>query len=106
MKVKAGVHFNLFHTSMISVFIAVEVVWWRLRLGEPELTSGTDGEHMEGSKHYIGAAADFGNHFPDWTRHSPGMRIRAVEMLKAELGSDYDVIPEPDHYHIEYDPKG
>lgn len=106
MKIKPGVHFNLFHTSMVAVIVAVELVWCRLRLGEPVLTSGTDGEHMATSKHRTGEAGDFRNRFDNGTPHPLDTRAEVTSMLKAELGPDYDVVAEHDHYHIEHDPKG
>lgn len=65
---------------------------------EPTITSGKDGKHMRGSKHYTGDAID----------------LRCYDMKKVEettkaidkaLGAGYDVVFEKDHIHIEYDPK-
>lgn len=64
------------------------------------ITSGTDGKHMVGSKHYIGQAVDI---------RSRGFALPVlVEILGAGrdlLGKDYDFILEADHFHLEYDPK-
>jgi hypothetical protein len=62
------------------------------------ITSVMDGKHMAGSRHYAGQAVD----------------IRLVSVseaflpakLKAALGPDFDVVPESDHLHIEYDKRG
>lgn len=64
------------------------------------ITSGTDGVHMSGSKHYNGDALD----------------VRISNLTPAELRSTlsdltsrlsplgFQVILEDDHIHIEYDP--
>ncbi len=65
------------------------------------VTSTTDGKHMVGSKHYIGYAGDLRR------RHVKDGDIELIdEKLKTELGNDYDVVLESDHWHVEYDPKG
>jgi hypothetical protein len=57
------------------------------------ITSGTEGLHMPGSRHYSGNAID----------------IRTLDFTKNELslllGREYDVVQEKDHIHIEYDRK-
>lgn len=60
------------------------------------VTSVTDGQHMVGSLHYTGHAADL-----RLSGNSPPEIARA---LRAALGPEWDVILEPDHLHIEYDP--
>jgi hypothetical protein len=57
----------------------------------------TDGRHMRGSLHYVGNAADL--RFPK--RHPDQI---ATELRK-RLGSDFDVVVEKTHIHIEYQPK-
>jgi hypothetical protein len=62
------------------------------------ITSGTDGKHMKGSKHYTGEALDLR------TSNIPAhQRKKYVDRLNAKL-PEYDVIDEGDHIHIEYDP--
>lgn len=64
------------------------------------VTSGLDGSHSAQSKHYLGLAEDYR------TRDVP--RIVVAQMaaeIRADLGSDYDVVVESDHLHVEYDPK-
>lgn len=64
-----------------------------------EITSGDDGDHMVGSKHYEGLALDF--------------RIRTIEQrlqgpvaiaVREALGDEYDVVLEATHLHVEYHP--
>ena len=64
------------------------------------LTAVTDGQHMEGSKHYIGQAIDIR------TRHIPeDYRKTVTDDLKRRLTVDYDVVVHSTHCHLEYDPK-
>lgn len=60
------------------------------------ITSGRDGQHKTGSRHYEGKAFDVRT----WN-----MIARLVEVLKQKLGKEYDVVLEADHIHVEYDPK-
>src|SRR4030095_736368 len=66
----------------------------------PTITSAVDGTHMATSKHYTGDALDW----RIWESNQKGVTSSIVEELKYYLGSDYDVILETDHIHIEYDP--
>lgn len=66
---------------------------------EMVITAIFDGTHMEGSKHYEGNAFDM-------RRWHVGSRVKEfIARLKTALGSDYDVVNEPTHIHVEYDPK-
>ena len=65
------------------------------------VTSGTDGTHRTGSLHYFGLAFDFR------TRTVPASsRAGLRDEIAKRLGSNYDVVLESDHLHVEYDPKG
>jgi hypothetical protein len=66
------------------------------------ITSAIEGRHMFGSKHYAGSAVDFRlTHVPptQWEDLRRNIALR--------LGPDYDVLLEynPNHLHIEWDPK-
>lgn len=61
------------------------------------ITSVTDGQHMRGSLHHCGLAADL--------RLPKGNPSSIIEALRAQLGADFDVVQERDHLHLEYDPK-
>lgn len=65
------------------------------------ITSGTDGQHMVGSKHYLGAALDIR------TSNFPAKKDIEffIQRLQTRLGKDYQVILEADHIHAEHDPK-
>lgn len=64
------------------------------------ITSGTDGKHMEGSKHYTGDALDLR------TRNlTKKQQVQVMNALRKRLGPDYDLVMESDHMHLEYDPE-
>jgi hypothetical protein len=63
------------------------------------ITSGTDGKHMTGSKHYTGEALDVRK-----SNLTKAERAAFLAAVKQRLGKGYDVIDEPSHFHIEYDP--
>ena len=62
------------------------------------ITSTSDGKHMQGSKHY------------DVPRNAEDYRFPAkfkawIAELRAKLGTNYDVVIEKDHIHVEVDIK-
>lgn len=64
------------------------------------ITSASDGKHGPNSLHYNGQALDLR------TRHINGQGLQlVVDKLKEALGSQFDVVLESDHIHLEYDPK-
>lgn len=63
------------------------------------ITHGMDGQHMEGSLHYEGAAIDL--RISNIPQH---MRASYIATLKARLGTKFDVVRESDHIHVEFDP--
>lgn len=64
------------------------------------ITSGNDGTHKVGSKHYSYEALDLR------TFNIPKQyRALYIDRLRFRLGNAYDVIDEGDHIHVEYDPK-
>ena len=65
------------------------------------ITSGTDGVHMKGSKHYTHEALDIRISNIPSTQLIPYVRA-----LRGRLGKDFDVVLEDDHIHVEWDKKG
>lgn len=66
------------------------------------VTSGEESHttHKRTSKHYEGLAEDYR------TRDvRPADLPTIVSSIQAILGRDYDAVLEPDHLHVEYDPK-
>ena len=67
---------------------------------EAIITSALDGVHMRNSLHYKGPAIDLR------TRDlKNGVPQKLIRILKEKLGRSYDIVLEPDHIHLEYDPK-
>ena len=63
------------------------------------ITSANDRVHSAGSLHYSGLAMDFR------TRDIPAeLRKSFSEKVKSALGSEFDVVLESDHLHVEFDP--
>lgn len=82
--------------------LALQIIEGAFRdAGHPcTLTAAIDGKHMAGSLHYVGCAVDI---------RTRDLQPSELETLKAELqnrlSSDFDVVLEGDHFHIEYQPK-
>jgi hypothetical protein len=73
---------------------------WANRGHSVTVTSGYDGSHKANSLHYVGLAEDYR------TRDVPAADLPGmVTEVRAILGRDYDVVLEPTHLHVEYDPK-
>lgn len=99
MQLKEGVIFNL-GAPMLRALPVIEEACYIFDV-EPWITSGSDGEHMEGSLHYDKRAIDIRS------RDLHLFRIPFVKYLKLHLGPGYDVIDEhivKAHIHIEWDP--
>ena len=64
------------------------------------ITSGSDGKHGPNSLHYKGKALDL-----RITTIPPALLPVVQKDLKWALGSQFDVVLEADHFHIEFDPK-
>jgi hypothetical protein len=62
------------------------------------LTSCRDGRHSAHSHHYKGLAWDI----RIWDIENEVAEV--CNELREYLGDEYQVIPEPDHIHVEYDP--
>jgi hypothetical protein len=92
LKVKNGVTPSNLVIAAAAANVAQEmalVIW---------ITSGTDGAHMEGSRHYAGAALDFRT--SNLTKKEVG---KFMDKMRERLGPAYDVVLESDHVHVEKD---
>lgn len=63
------------------------------------ITSCSDGRHRLGSLHDLGCALDFRTR--DLT---DGIRDSLVTEIREALGTEFDVVLEADHLHVEWDP--
>lgn len=64
------------------------------------ITSALDGRHSPSSLHYEGRAVDLRT----WNLSADALERVAREIREA-LGPDFDVVIEPTHLHVEFDPK-
>lgn len=70
----------------------------------PVITSAQDSTHAARSLHY-GRVGDVRCRAIDVRMPLPRYIERLVKELGRRLGPDFDIVPETDHLHIEYDPK-
>ena len=99
MKLKAGVIIQGIRPELVFALNVADRIY--KMFGEIlVITSLDDGKHSKLSLHYSGAAADLR------TRYFDEMEIgKVADMLRSDLGVDFDVVIESDHIHLEYQPK-
>lgn len=61
--------------------------------------------HSRASLHYAGAAFDVGIRHINGDLFDPGVVQRLQHEVQRRLGAQYEVIAEPDHIHVEFQPK-
>ena len=99
--VKPGVEITGLHLRMLDALPKIARVFEAFGY-DTTVTSGRDGEHMNGSLHYVGRALDFRT----WA-DSQGTQLQAsgkekiCDEILREIGYDFDVIPERTHIHVE-----
>jgi len=96
MLIKAGVDISRLRPEIRKKLNEIARIVWETEHQELVITSTYEGSHSEGSLHYANLAVDI-------RIYKHGLELRSD--LRNKLGSDYDVILEADHIHIEYDPK-
>ena len=100
MFIKPGVRLDNLTPQMVLAALIVREVF-RAYMLEATITSGSEGTHKSGSLHSQGNALDFRTH---------ALTPLKIESLAAQirdrLGNLYDVVIEPNHLHVEYDPPG
>lgn len=99
LTIKPGVDVFGIRPEVVLAIVVAERIWNSYGLGLT-LTCSRDGKHSETSLHYAGAAVDLRTH-----GMASDALAEAVRTLKGALGRDYDVIIEPDHLHLEYQPR-
>lgn len=99
--VKPGVSFwPGMHSRVEEVLPEVDRIFVRIAGREAIITSARDSKHSERSLHYEGKALDFRSR-----DLKPAVAQRVLSALRSALGTDFDVILESDHFHLEYDPE-
>jgi len=100
MEIKHGVRLAGIAPEMALAAVVVDSVFRDYGLG-CVITSVTDSDHGTGSLHYCGMAFDLRRrHITD-----DDLLRQIMAELKRRLGPDFDVVLEPTHIHVEYDPK-
>ena len=96
MKIKPGVSIAGIRPELVLALCIADTTYAQYA-NNLIVTSVLDGEHMRGSLHYVGAAADL---------RKPADDVGViVDRLRDSLGDNYDVVLETDHIHIEFQPK-
>lgn len=98
MELKAGVQLaNLSPQIVLALTMADQA--YRAIGVSMVVTSISDGKHSAGSLHYSGQAADLR------TRTVPVKQRQALrDTIARTVGSEFDVVLESDHIHLEFDP--
>ena len=97
---KQGVRFANLQPQLVLGLLVIHSIWERYACGTLTITSGSDGVHKANSRHYSGNACDLRSR-----NLSPTDITHLVNKFKEALGSDFDIVIEPTHIHVEYDPK-
>lgn len=96
MKIKKGASLTGLKIEMRKVLILANIIWGSYGQ-ELVITCGTNGVHSPGSIHYYGYALDFRS------RYFTIEDISEIsKTLQTRLGSEYSVVPEKNHIHVEY----
>lgn len=97
VRVLEGVHLDGLHHTMLRVLMAACWIWEQHGVTVLWVTSAVRPDHALGSLHPSGRALDLRR----WGLRDP---VAATKELAAWLGTDYDVVLESDHVHVEFDP--
>ena len=100
MKLKEGIKLNGVKPELLLAIFTAERIWLNFGL-ELVVTEVTGGKHGRGSLHYAGLACDLRTrYFKDEDE-----KLEVKNLLAEALGENYDVILEPTHIHVEFQPK-
>lgn len=99
LKIKEGVELQGLQPQMFIAVTVADEVYEEFGL-ECVITSALDSEHRSHSLHYKGFALDIR------TKNIPDDKTKAdiVDRIQSRLGSEFQVILEYNHIHIEFDP--
>lgn len=96
---KPGIRLNNLQPQIILGLLAVHSIYEEYGY-ELVITSVSEGKHKIGSLHYSGCAVDL--RINNIAKHDLSSIISSI---KNALGSNFDVVWEVTHLHVEYDPK-
>jgi hypothetical protein len=99
LSIKEGVSLLGLDSKLILAAIVADQVYSTHSIENCVITSATDSKHGEHSHHYKGLAIDLR------TRDMDGNQKQIITSdIQKQLGTEFQVIFEVDHIHIEYDP--
>jgi len=96
MLIKAGVDISRLRPEIRKKLNTIAGIVDAIFGDEIVITSTFEGNHSPGSLHYANLAVDI---------RRTDKSDTVCQVIRQELGSNYDVISEHNHIHIEYDPK-
>jgi len=96
MLIKAGVDISRLNREIRRALGKVDAIYAKYA-SELVITSTYEGTHSAGSLHYANDAFD--------CRYPKTNKGQCLSEIREVLGSDFDVVGETHHIHIEYDPK-
>jgi len=94
---KLGVDITRLKRQIRQALPKIDLAYTEISGEEAVISSTYEGDHSPGSLHYANLAVD--------TRKAKKDNQKVLERLKFDLGSNYDVVAESSHNHIEHDPK-
>ena len=107
MRLKPGVRLHGLQPQMTVALLAIEAAAIRVAAEdgtpyEATITSVNDGSHAPKSLHWLGRAVDVRTR--DLPDHFPADAY--ARAIRDRLPTDFDVVVESDHIHVEWDPVG
>jgi len=99
LKIKEGVKLHGLAPVMQTAITIADQVYEELGL-ECVITSALDSKHGEHSLHYKGFAIDIRTRDIQYEK----TKVAIVDKIQSRLGSEFQVVLENDHIHIEFDP--
>jgi hypothetical protein len=103
IRIKDGVDLaGLAPEMVVALIVADQVYEQHNSTWDVTITSARDSRHSAGSKHYVGMALDLRTSAAGISASTAAAIARE---MKEALGSQFDVIDEGDHIHVELDPK-
>jgi len=101
--VKPGADTSKLSARMLAAVATIDTVSRRTIGRGAIITSGVDGTHRDGSKHYTGNAVDLRTN--DLAVSTINVYARELDEALNGRGHRFDVLIASNHIHIEYDPK-
>jgi hypothetical protein len=100
MRFKNGVKIMGLQPELLAALAVCDDIYQKFYNTDMVVTSAVDGKHAITSLHYAGAAADLRTRNIDTVHWD-----QLAEDLRLALTSEFDVVLEADHIHLEFQPK-